>query len=119
MEFDYSKLKDPGFFAENRVPAHSDHAVYASREEKEAGESSLRCSLNGYWKFFCAQNEAQVPAGFESAVFDCTGWEDIAVPAHIQMEGHGVPQYSNVTYPWDGREDVDVGQIPEKFNPVA
>ncbi len=119
MEFDYSKLRDPGFFAENRVPAHADHAVYASREEKEAGESSLRCSLNGYWKFFCAQNEAQAPAGFETGTFDCTGWEDIAVPAHIQMEGHGVPQYSNVTYPWDGREDVEVGQIPERFDPVA
>ncbi len=119
MRFDYDKLKDPSWFAENRVPAHSDHAIYASEAEKELGKTSLRRSLNGYWKFFCAQNEGQVPAGFEGAEYDCTGWEDIPVPAHIQLEGHGAPQYVNVQYPWDGREAVEIGQIPEKFNPVA
>ncbi len=25
MSFDYEKLKSPSYFAENRVPAHSDH----------------------------------------------------------------------------------------------
>ena len=119
MRFDYEKLKDPGFFAENRVPAHSDHAVYASEEEMALGKTSLRHSLNGYWKFFCAQNQGQTPAGFEAADYDCAGWEDIPVPAHIQLEGHGAPQYVNVQYPWDGREDVKFDQIPEKFNPVA
>ena len=119
MSFDYDKLKDPRWFAENRIPAHSDHAVYASEEEMELGRTSLRRSLNGIWKFFCAQNEGQVPVGFEAADFDCTGWEDIPVPAHIQLEGHGAPQYVNVQYPWDGREAVEIGQIPEKYNPVA
>ena len=119
MRFDYNRLKDPAFFAENRAAAHSDHAVYASQAEKAAGQSSLRCSLNGYWKFFCAQNEGQVIPGFEAEDYDCSGWADIAVPAHIQLEGYGAPQYVNVQYPWDGREDLEIGQIPEKFNPVA
>ena len=43
----------------------------------------------------------------------------IRVPAHIQMEGYDVPQYANVQYPWEGREEVEPGQIPERFNPVA
>ena len=34
MSFDYNKLKDPGYFAENRVAAHSDHAFYADLEAK-------------------------------------------------------------------------------------
>ncbi len=119
VQFDYNKLRDPAFFAENRAEAHSDHAAYASLEEKEAGRSSLRCSLNGLWKFFHARNEGQVIPGFEAPEYDCSGWEDIAVPAHIQLEGHGAPQYVNVQYPWDGREDVEIGQIPERFNPVA
>lgn len=29
MNFDVSKLKDPMFFEENRVAAHSDHVAYA------------------------------------------------------------------------------------------
>ena len=49
MSFDFNKLKDPGYFAENRVPAHSDHICYASYKELAAGESTLRQTLNGPW----------------------------------------------------------------------
>ena len=119
MDFDYNKLKDPAFFAENRVAAHSDHALYANPGEAAAGDSSLRCSLSGYWKFFHARNQGQVIEGFEAPDFDCSGWADIPVPAHIQMEGYGAPQYVNVQYPWDGHEQLEIGQIPEIFNPVA
>ncbi len=119
MKFDYDKLKDPAFFAQGRAAAHSDHAVYATADEAAAGQSSLRWSLNGYWKFFCAVNQDQVIPGFEAADYDCSGWADIPVPAHIQMEGCGVPQYVNVQYPWDGVEDVQFGQIPGRYNPVA
>ena len=119
MAFDYSKLRSPAYFAENRVPAHSDHIPYASRAEWAAGETSLRFSLSGLWKFHHALNFRQTIDGFESPDYDCRSWADIPVPAHIQMEGYGVPQYCNVQYPWDGREDIEVGEIPEDFNPVA
>ena len=119
MAFDYLKLKEPGYFRENRLDAHSDHITYASEQEMQAGVSSLRFSLNGVWKFFHARNEEQVIPGFEAADYDCRSWEDIRVPAHIQMEGHGVPQYANVQYPWSGHEELLPGQLPEKFNPVA
>lgn len=119
MNFDYNNLKDPAYFAENRVPAHSDHIAYANAAELAAGESSLRRSLNGYWKFFHALNERQVIPGFEAADYDCRPWADIPVPAHIQMEGYGTPQYCNVQYPWDGLEQLEIGELPERFNPVA
>lgn len=35
------------------------------------------------------------------------------------MEGYGVPQYCNIQYPWDGSENIEPGEIPEHFNPVA
>ena len=50
---------------------------------------------------------------------DCHSWDDIRVPAHIQMEGYDSPQYVNVQYPWDGREAIMPGEIPQRFNPVA
>lgn len=119
MNFDASKLKDPSFFAENRVAAHSDHAAYANLDELAQGESSLRMSLNGLWKFHHARNAGQVIPGFEAAAYDCTGWADIRVPAHIQMEGYGAPKYANMQYPWDGCQQVEIGEIPQEFNPVA
>ena len=119
MTFNFENLKSPAYFAENRIPAHSDHIAYASRAEWAAGKSSLRLSLNGLWKFHFARNPELVASGFEQPGFNCRPWSDIVVPAHIQMEGYGVPQYCNVQYPWDGSEQIDPGEIPTEDNPVA
>ena len=119
MSFDVKNLKSPAFFAENRVPAHADHEAFSCWAALESGENELRASLNGLWKFHHAKNAAQVLPGFERADFDCHAWDEIPVPAHIQMEGYGVPQYANTQYPWDGREAVEPGEIPQEFNPVA
>lgn len=106
--FDYNKVKDPSFFQENRLPAHSDH------------KSDIpKLSLNGLWKFAYAPNYRVSAHGFEAADYDCKCWADIRVPAHIQMEGYDIPQYVNLQYPWDGREEVKPGEIPERFNPVG
>ena len=118
-QFDYSKVKDPTFFKENVLAAHSSHIAYGNKGELFDGKSSLRASLDGIWKFSYAVNYASSVKGFEKAEYDCTSWNDIRVPAHIQMEGYDSPQYSNTQYPWDGREDVEPGEIPERFNPVA
>ena len=117
--FEESRLKDPGYFRENRLDPHTDHEFYLSEAERDAGVSSLRMSLNGQWKFFHAVNPGQVIPGFEAAEYDCSGWTDITVPAHIQMEGWGTPQYCNTMYPWTGSETILPGELPERFNPVA
>ncbi len=119
MQFDSNRLKDPGFFRENREDAHSDHIAYASEKEMKEGISGFRFSLNGLWKFHHALNPDQMIPGFESAEYNCRSWADIPVPAHIQMEGYGMPQYCNTQYPWDGHEEVAIGEVPKEFNPVA
>ena len=119
MKFDYGKIKDPTFFAQNRVKAHSDHHYYKNHRELAEKNESFRQNLNGLWKFQYARNLAEAPDGFEAEDFDCKGWEDIRVPAHIQMEGYDKPQYVNVQYPWDGHEAIEPGEIPTQFNPVA
>lgn len=84
---------------------------YRSEEEREDEETSYRHSLNGLWKFHYARNYASTVAGFEEDAYSCKDWEDIYVPAHIQMEGYDVPQYANVQYPWEGHEELHPGQI--------
>lgn len=117
--FDYNRVKDPKYFAENRMQAHSDHVAYADWKECAAKKTSYRYSLDGIWKFAYAKNYNLTISGFEKAEYDCHNWDDIYVPAHIQMEGYDVPQYANVQYPWDGREEIMPGEIPVDFNPVA
>ena len=55
-KFDYEIVKDPKVFKVNVLPAASDHTAYRSEEELAAGETSLRYSLNGIWKFAYAKN---------------------------------------------------------------
>lgn len=117
--FNYSIVKNPQIFMENRLPAHSDHIAYASETENTLGCTSLRRSLNGIWKFNYAVNQKQAVEGFESPNYSCDDWDDIPVPAHIQMQGYDKPHYTNTTYPWDGHEWIEPGEIPAEFNPVA
>ena len=119
MSFEIKKIHDPKFFKENCMAAHSDHVAYANETEAEEKKSSFRLLLDGIWKFHYARNYTQTVNGFEAETFDCKCWEDIRVPANIQMEGYDIPQYVNIQYPWDGREDVWRDAVPSEFNPVA
>jgi len=118
MIYDPGWLTDPETFAVGRLPAVSDHDTFADAAEAQSGESSLRRSLNGRWRFAYAQTPAQRPFGFEQPGYDCSAWDTVEVPGHIQLQGYGKPQYVNVQYPWDGREALTAPQIPAE-NPVG
>ncbi len=117
--FDYENLKNPEYFRDGRLDAHSDHRYYASEADMELGTEEFKESLNGLWKFHYARNLKAAVPGFEREDYCCKSWGDIPVPAHIQMEGYDVPQYANVQYPWEGHDEIGPGEIPEHFNPVA
>ena len=118
-EFCYGMVKDPTKFKENVLPVYSEHKYYSSVENALMEKEEYKESLNGLWKFAYARNYEAAVKGFEKEDFDCKCWDDIYVPAHIQLEGYDNPQYVNTQYPWDGHEMVKPGEIPEKFNPVA
>ncbi|MBR2995579.1 MAG: DUF4981 domain-containing protein [Lachnospiraceae bacterium] len=109
--FHYEIVRNPEIFKENVLPAHSEHST--------RGEQYGRISLNGLWRFSYAPNYESAVPGFEKMSCDCRKWGQIRVPAHMQMEGFGTPSYNNVAYPWEGREEIRPGQIPERFNPVG
>lgn len=115
MPFDSSVISDPAYFAENRMAPRSDHRWFAHKAEIDAGSSSFEHSLNGTWSFHYALNADEAPRDFT----DISRWDTVRVPGHIQLQGYGHPHYTNVQYPWDGHEQIQPGQVPERFNPVA
>ncbi len=117
--FDIDRIADPEFFSDNRLAAHSDHRWFADLDEARTGDSSFEQSLNGLWKFHCAKNQSQVIPGFEKPDTDVSGWDDIPVPSHLQLQGYDRPQYVNVGYAWDGQEDIEPGQVPTRDNPIG
>ncbi|MEH7082021.1 glycoside hydrolase family 2 TIM barrel-domain containing protein [Neobacillus drentensis] len=113
-------LTDVNVFAVNRLPAHSDHFYYETMEEaKNAAPMALRQDLNGNWKFSYSVNPDNRPENFYQVDFNCSGWGDITVPGHIQLQGYGKPQYVNTMYPWDGLNEIRPPEIPQDHNPVG
>lgn len=119
MSMDVKVIADPTCFEQHRLPPVSDHEVFACAEECLSGSSSLKISLNGQWRFHYAVNPGERPSGFEKDDYDVSHWAFIKVPGHFETQGYGHPQYTNTVYPWEGKEDVRPGDIPERFNPVG
>ncbi|WNM24443.1 glycoside hydrolase family 2 TIM barrel-domain containing protein [Demequina capsici] len=119
MSFKIDRITDPEYVSENRMAARSDHRWFRDAEEALTGDSGYEQCLNGLWKLHHAKNPSMTLPGFEQPGMNVDGWDDIPVPAHVQMHGYDRPQYANVQYPWDGLEDLEPGQTPQDWNPVA
>jgi beta-galactosidase len=78
--------------------------------------STMRLSLNGPWKFHWSDNPTRRVKGFESPAFDDSKWAMIDVPSNVELEGYGIPIYTNVQYPWGKATPPD---IPGVYNPVS
>ncbi|TDG35365.1 DUF4981 domain-containing protein [Pedobacter changchengzhani] len=57
-------------------------------------------SLNGNWKFNYVDQYKDRPTTFASADFDDSGWADLKVPSNWELNGFGVPIYTNIVYPF-------------------
>lgn len=116
---DLAWLEDPQVFQVNRIPAHSDHRYYESKEEMTQGEMKLKQPLNGTWKFAYAENPSQRIMDFYQEEYDITEFAEIQVPGHIQLQGYDKCHYINTMYPWDGHAELRPPHIDPTYNPVA
>ena len=119
MQANLSWLTDPTVFRVNRLDAHSDHVCYRSAEEAKAEDSSLRQSLNGSWRFVWSPCPDLRPADFWQKDFDISGFGTIQVPGHMETQGFGQNQYTNILYPWDGRAQLLPPEIDWDNNHVG
>jgi len=113
---------NPEIFEVNRMKAHAALMPFDSIEEAVAGDryaSSNVLSLNGLWKFSYAARPEERERDFYRTDYDCAAWDDIPVPSHWQLHGYDAPQYTNIRYPWEGKEPVEPPFAPSEFNPVG
>ena len=74
-----------------------------------------RLSLNGEWKFIYLN---EMDDKYLDKDFNISTLDNIIVPSHIEFNGYSDPQYVNTMYPWEGKEDLSIGEIP-KNNPIG
>ncbi|MBI2512084.1 MAG: DUF4981 domain-containing protein [Opitutae bacterium] len=89
----------------------------AAARTLDATRSPFVRSLNGPWKYhWSATPAARVPE-FWRPDFNDAAWTTIRVPSNPEVEGYGVPIYTNIAYPW---KPVEPPAIPaDSLNHVS
>lgn len=117
--------EDPEIFQINREAPTASFYRYRSEENALKNESwensTFYQSLNGTWDFYFAENPEKRPADFYYEGFDTRGWDTIEVPSNWELEGFGIPFYTNVIYmfppnpPFIPHEMNNVGSYQREF----
>ena len=108
---------NPQLLQRSRLKPRATAVPFADTETARTGErerSPFFQLLNGQWRFAYAPDLAHVPAGFEQEAFNHADWATLPVPGCWQLHGYGVPNYTNINYPFP----VDPPYVPTE-NPVA
>lgn len=112
--------ENPQVLEINKEPYHTTLTLPSMRYE--CGECT---SLDGVWKFRWYPRPEQREAGFFENGYDVTGWDDIVVPGEWQMQGYGIPIYTNWTMPFKKDQPRVMSEPPVNYytyvnrNPVG
>ncbi|WP_405662513.1 glycoside hydrolase family 2 TIM barrel-domain containing protein [Streptomyces sp. RK9] len=79
-----------------------------------AGSDAAVLSLNGSWRFRLSPGAHGLDESFAAAGFDAAAWDEVVVPGHWVLQGHGAPVYTNQMYPFP----VDPPRVPTE-NPTG
>ncbi len=79
-----------------------------------AGSDAAVLSLNGSWRFRLSPGAADEDESFAADGFDAAAWDEVVVPGHWVLQGHGSPIYTNQMYPFP----VDPPRVPTE-NPTG
>jgi beta-galactosidase len=95
--------ENPAVFQINREPARAAFLPYADESSAIADEytrSPWFLSLDGKWKFNWSPTPNERPMDFFKTDFNTTNWKEISVPSNWELNGYGIPIYTNITYPF-------------------
>lgn len=112
----------PRTFGVNVLKPHATSMPYSTIEEAKVGNrkaSTWYQTLSGSWKFYHVNAPAQRHSTFFQDTFDPSSWKDIEVPGSWQLQGYDHAIYTNVTYPWSGKDNIQPPVAPKNFNPVG
>ncbi|MGW4646858.1 glycoside hydrolase family 2 TIM barrel-domain containing protein [Kitasatospora sp. NPDC004289] len=73
-----------------------------------------RLSLDGRWHFRLSPEADTHDESFARPGHDASGWDEITVPGHWVLQGHGAPVYTNTLFPFP----VDPPRVPTE-NPTG
>lgn len=111
--------ENPRVFGINKEPAHATFVPHPDEVSAAKGnQSPLVQSLNGMWKFNWVKTLEERPVDFYKPEYDVRSWKEITVPSNWEMQGYGVPIYTNIGYPFKMNAPYVMGE-PEDHSWTA
>jgi len=108
----------PTLLSENQEPPHSTFMLYQREADAltdDYSQSANFLSLNGHWKFNYVDKPADRPTDYYRLDFDDAVWKEIAVPSNWELQGYGIPIYTNIVYPFPANPPF----VNNEYNPVG
>ena len=112
--------ENPAVIGINKEKAH---ATFVLPSEKASDQRVV--SLNSLWHFKWSPDPESRPANFYKQDYSVAQWDLIQVPGNWQMQGFGMPIYTNMSYPFRRNPPSVTGEPSRSFysyshrNPVG
>ena len=109
---------------QNKEKPHATFMIYDRTDDvitDDYSRSPYCQSLNGTWKFRYADRAAERMLDFYRTDLNDNPWDDIPVPSNWEIQGFGIPIYTNIIYPFPKNppfvgEDNPVGTYRKSFS---
>jgi beta-galactosidase len=120
--------ENPRVIGINKEDPHVTVVPFSDRVQalsKRREGSPFYISLNGPWKFNWVPEPGKRPADFFRTDYDVSTWKEIPVPSNWEMQGYGIPIYTNITYPFKRDAPRVMSEPPQNYttyshrNPVG
>lgn len=114
-------IENPDIIGINKLPARATFFPYNSLDlavQNEENKAENYLLLNGIWKFNWVKSPELRPKDFYKEDYSTQNWHDIKVPSNWEIEGYGIPIYTNTQYPF-ARRKPNPPDIPDGYNPVG
>ncbi|MGI4744322.1 MAG: glycoside hydrolase family 2 TIM barrel-domain containing protein [Janthinobacterium lividum] len=115
---DPAEWQNPQLTQQGQEAPRASFQLYAQPADVPAADyarSPWYQRLSGAWKFNYVARPADRPLTFFEPGFDDASWPTIAVPGSWEVQGFGVPIYTNITYPFPKNQPF----INPSNNPVG
>jgi len=114
-------IENPDVISINKLPARASFFPYSNTHLAKKNDLSKAANyliLNGVWKFNWVKNPESRPKDFYKLDYPTNDWNDIKVPSNWEVEGFGIPIYTNTRYPFNP-DNPTPPDIPDGYNPVG
>jgi beta-galactosidase len=102
--------ENPELLDFNKEAPHATFMLFESAEDvmgDDYQKSPWHQSLNGTWQFHFEEESKNQPASFTGLK-----WSEIPVPSNWELQGFGIPIYTNIVYPFPRKAPFIEGSNP-------